>query len=66
MTESEYNRKRDELDRLLNDPGMPMRRDRIRTVLEDLTRETSAFMSSTRNAAIQALRVGERTPINQE
>jgi hypothetical protein len=65
MTESEYNRKQAELDRLLNDPGTPMRPDRIWALLEDLARETGAFMSSARNSAIQALRAEERTPITQ-
>jgi hypothetical protein len=65
MTESEYNRKQDELDRLLNDPGTPMRPDRIWSLLEDLARETSAFMSSARHSAIQALHARERARITQ-
>jgi len=38
MTPSEYERKQDEIDRLLNDPETPMRADRIWALLDDLVR----------------------------
>lgn len=36
MTEAEYMRKLDELDRLLNDPDVPMAPDRIWSLLADV------------------------------
>lgn len=38
MTDSEFHRKQDELDRLLNDPETPIRPDRIWDLLEDLAK----------------------------
>jgi len=38
MTDSEYDRKQQEVDRLLNDPEIPMHPDRIWALLEDLAR----------------------------
>jgi hypothetical protein len=38
MTESEYERKMEEVDRLLNDPATPISPDRIWSLLEDLAR----------------------------
>lgn len=36
MTEADYTRKLDELDRLLNDPDVPMAPDRIWSLLADI------------------------------
>jgi hypothetical protein len=38
MTDHEYARKMDELDRLLNDPDVPMDPSRVWTLLADLSR----------------------------
>ena len=38
MTELEYERKQEEIDRLLNDPETPMCPDRVWALLEDLAR----------------------------
>lgn len=38
MSSSEYARKLDELDRLLNDPDVPMQPDRIWSLLADVSR----------------------------
>ena len=40
MTETEYTHKLDELDRLLNDPDVPMQPDRIWSLLADVARHT--------------------------
>jgi hypothetical protein len=40
MTESDYQRTQEEIDRLLNDPETPMRPDRVWALLEDLARAT--------------------------
>jgi hypothetical protein len=37
MTDVEYSRKLEELDRLLNDPTVPMQPDRIWSLLEDVS-----------------------------
>jgi hypothetical protein len=37
MTDAEYAQKVDELDRLLNDPDVPMQPDRIWTLLADIS-----------------------------
>lgn len=36
MTEADYTRKLDELDRLLNDPDVPMAPDRVWSLLADI------------------------------
>jgi hypothetical protein len=41
MTNSEYNRKQEELDQLLNDPMTPMRPDDVWALVEDLARAQS-------------------------
>jgi hypothetical protein len=47
MSTAEYNRKLDELDRLLNDPDVPMQPDRIWSLLADVSRpEASAAVQS--------------------
>jgi hypothetical protein len=38
MSTAEYSRKLDELDRLLNDPDVPMQPDRIWSLLADVSR----------------------------
>ncbi len=38
MSSTEYSRKLDELDRLLNDPDVPMQPDRIWALLADVSR----------------------------
>jgi hypothetical protein len=43
MSTAEYSRKLDELDRLLNDPDVPMQPDRIWSLLADLSRPETAF-----------------------
>jgi hypothetical protein len=40
MTDTEYQRTQEEIDRLLNDPETPMRPDRVWALLEDLARAT--------------------------
>ena len=43
MTEQEYARKLDELDRLLNDPDVPMQPDRVWSLLAEISqRDLSA------------------------
>lgn len=37
MTDTEYARKLDELDRLLNDPDVPMQPDRVWSLLADIS-----------------------------
>ena len=44
MSTAEYHRKLDELDRLLNDPDVPMQPDRIWSLLADVSKpETDAL-----------------------
>ena len=38
MTDTEYARKLDELDRLLNDPAVPMEPDRVWSLLSEIAR----------------------------
>jgi hypothetical protein len=38
MTDAEYSRKLDELDRLLNDPDAPMQPDRVWCLLAEVSR----------------------------
>lgn len=49
MSTAEYSRKLDELDRLLNDPDVPMQPDRIWSLLADVSRidATAVIQSST-------------------
>jgi len=49
MSTAEYNRKLDELDRLLNDPDVPMQPDRIWSLLADVSR--AEITTKTRPAA---------------
>ena len=42
MSTAEYSRKLDELDRLLNDPEVPMQPDRIWSLLADVSRPEAA------------------------
>jgi hypothetical protein len=52
MSNAEYRRKLDELDRLLNDPDLPMQPDRIWSLLEDVSRHEIAL--ATRSATTPA------------
>jgi hypothetical protein len=49
MSTAEYSRKLDELDRLLNDPDVPMQPDRIWSLLADVSRPETA---STKHPAV--------------
>jgi len=42
MTESEYDRKLDEIDRLLNDPAVPMQPSRVWSLLAEISRHDLA------------------------
>lgn len=46
MSDAEYSRKLDELDRLLNDPDVPMQPDRIWSLLADVSRPEAAVTAS--------------------
>jgi hypothetical protein len=46
MSTAEYSRKLDELDRLLNDPDVPMQPDRIWSLLADVSRPEAAPATS--------------------
>ncbi len=51
MSTAEYHRKLDELDRLLNDPDVPMQPDRIWSLLADVSRpEAIAAAAATPSA----------------
>jgi hypothetical protein len=47
MTDSEYDTKQQEVERLLNDPETPMRPELIWSLLEDLARSGPKFARST-------------------
>jgi hypothetical protein len=40
MTDAEYDRKLDELDRMLNDPALPMEADAIWTLLDEIAQRS--------------------------
>jgi hypothetical protein len=44
MTDAEYARKLDELDRLLNDPGVPMEPAKVWSLLAEIARELDIHM----------------------
>lgn len=44
MTDLDYNRKLDELDRLLNDPDVPMQPDRVWSLLAEISKRDMAGM----------------------
>jgi hypothetical protein len=59
MSAAEYDRKLDELDRLLNDPDVPMQPDRIWSLLADVSRvQTQSTMNSPVRPEFAARRVG--------
>jgi hypothetical protein len=59
MSAAEYDRKLDELDRLLNDPDVPMQPDRIWSLLADVSRvQTQSTMNSSVRSEFAARRVG--------
>jgi hypothetical protein len=43
MSTAEYSRKLDELDRLLNDPDVPMQPDRVWSLLAEVSRSDSSM-----------------------
>jgi hypothetical protein len=45
MSTAEYSRKLDELDRLLNDPDVPMQPDRVWSLLAEVSRSDASRMS---------------------
>jgi len=47
MSTAEYSRKLDELDRLLNDPDVPMQPDRIWSLLADVSRPDAGTVNHT-------------------
>lgn len=48
MSTADYSRKLDELDRLLNDPDVPMQPDRIWSLLADVSQPDVASASRSR------------------
>ena len=44
MTETDYTRKLEELDRLLNDPGVPWEPDRVWSLLAEIAERDRAAM----------------------
>ncbi len=52
MTETDYARKLDELDRLLNDPAIPMAPDRIWSLLADIARHEQTMPAGSAAGAI--------------
>ncbi len=55
MTDADYARKLDELDRLLNDPDVPMLPDRIWSLMADIARhEANQPLISDHGALTQA------------
>jgi hypothetical protein len=51
MTKEEYGRKLNELDRLLNDPGVPIEPDRVWSLLAEISRESRYADGLSRSAA---------------
>jgi len=51
MTESEYARKLDELDRLLNDPDVPMEPGKVWSLLAEIAQQDSASRQGARSQA---------------
>ena len=52
MSTAEYSRKLDELDRLLNDPDVPMQPDRIWSLLADVSRPEVSGAAGVAGAAV--------------
>ncbi len=52
MTEAEYARKLDELDRLLNDPDVPMEPEKVWSLLAELARRDIAAGDIGDNSAV--------------
>lgn len=59
MSTAEYDRKLDELDRLLNDPDVPMQPDRIWSLLADVSKPATGVL----NHAAETL-IGTAPPAN--
>ena len=51
MTDAEYARKLDELDRLLNDPDVPMEPAKVWSLLAEIAQRDVAMLSATPKAA---------------
>ena len=51
MTDAEYARKLDELDRLLNDPDVPMEPAKVWSLLAEIAKRDVAIGHATRHAA---------------
>ena len=51
MTESEYARKLDELDRLLNDPDVPMEPAKVWSLLAEIAQHDASIRNAERNQA---------------
>jgi hypothetical protein len=52
MSTAEYTRKLDELDRLLNDPDVPMQPDRIWSLLADVSRPQVTVAAAAARSAL--------------
>lgn len=61
MSTAEYRRKLDELDRLLNDPDVPMQPDRIWALLADVSRPEVISAAARAATAAPAGRSGKIT-----
>jgi len=61
MSSHEYARKLDELDRLLNDPDVPMQPDRIWSLLADVSRPD--LRASRISSGLGAQRLSRQSPI---
>lgn len=53
MSAAEYHRKLDELDRLLNDPDVPMQPDRIWSLLADVSKPEIAVLGHAAESTLE-------------
>ena len=53
MSTAEYHRKLDELDRLLNDPDVPMQPDRIWSLLADVSKPEISVLGRAAETAVE-------------
>ena len=60
MSSAEYSRKLDELDRLLNDPDVPMQPDRIWSLLADVSRPETTAAAATAAAGSASAEPADR------
>ena len=54
MSTVEYHRKLDELDRLLNDPDVPMQPDRIWSLLADVSKPAKGVFGHVAEVVVEA------------